>query len=227
MQDLYQFLTGHFWHALPILVAAVLALGITLERTRALFLVYPIRDTKAFFSKLRDYVMADRLAEAIAFCDQHKGKPMAQVVREGLLRAHQPEVVIEDGLSIALSEVGQKIHKRTQFLATIANVATLLGLFGTILGLIGSFKAVGSASAQERSAMLADGISTAMHATMMGLGVAIPCMVAFSYLMNRSNRLTSDMDQAAVRVLDMIRQRFYSADIDGFAGSSSKSRHVA
>ena len=94
----------------------------------------------------------------------------------------------------------------------------MLGLLGTIIGLIQSFEAVGNASAQERAALLATGISTAMNATMMGLGLAIPCMLAFSYLMNRANRLNADLDQSAIRTLDLLKQRYFSVDADGKKG---------
>jgi len=128
--------------------------------------------------------------------------------------AHQPEPLIESTLEISIHEAQQAIQKRTAFLSTIANVATLLGLFGTIAGLISSFEAVGAADPQQKSALLAAGISTAMNATMMGLAVAIPCMVAFSFLMSQSNRLVSEVEQAAVRVLDLLKQRYYSAQAD-------------
>ena len=127
------------------------------------------------------------------------------------MRAHQPDEMVEHGLEIAVGEATDRIRARTGFLSTIANVSTLLGLLGTILGLVQSFEAVGNANAQARSALLAAGISTAMNATMIGLGVAIPCMIAYSYLMNRSNRLVSELNRAAVRVLDMLKQRHYSA----------------
>jgi biopolymer transport protein ExbB/TolQ len=129
-----------------------------------------------------------------------------------LLRAHQPESLIENSLEIAIHEAQQSIQKRTAFLSTIANVATLLGLFGTIAGLIHSFEAVGQADPQQKSALLAAGISTAMNATMMGLAVAIPCMVAFSFLMNQSNRIVAEVEQSAVRILDLLKQRFYRVE---------------
>jgi biopolymer transport protein ExbB/TolQ len=124
--------------------------------------------------------------------------------------------LIENGLQLATHEATAAIQKRTSFLATIANVATLLGLLGTIAGLIASFEAVGHADPQQKSALLAAGISTAMNATMMGLGVAIPCMVAFSFLMNSTNRLIGDIDQAAIRVMDILKQRYYQAEAGGF-----------
>jgi biopolymer transport protein ExbB/TolQ len=97
-------------------------------------------------------------------------------------------------------------------LATIANVATLLGLFGTIAGLVQSFEAVGHADAQQKSALLSAGIATAMNATMLGLGVAIPCMIAFSFLMNRSNRLVADLEESSVQITDALKQRFYASE---------------
>ena len=94
----------------------------------------------------------------------------------------------------------------------LANVATLLGLFGTIAGLVTSFQAIGTSDAQERAELLAIGISQAMYATMLGLGVAIPCMVGFSFLMNKTNKLLSEVETSAVQILDIIKQRYFAAE---------------
>lgn len=213
MQGFINFIGENFFHVAPILAAGAIALIITLERTRALVFAFPMHRSQVFFEKIRNLIMSDRISEAIALCERYQGKPLANVVKEGLVRAHQPESLIEHGLQLAVGEALEKVQVRTAFLATIANVATLLGLFGTIVGLVQSFEAVGNANAQARSALLANGISTAMNATMMGLGVAIPCMVAFSYLMNKTNRLSAEIDRSAVRTLDLLKQRYYSADI--------------
>lgn len=204
------FIKDNFLHVLPIFIAAAIAIAIGVERTYALFVKYPIRNMDAFFARISDLVMAGRVSEAVAICDQLPEKPSASIVKLALLRAHQPEELIENGLGISVNKAAQTIQKRTQFLATIANVATLLGLFGTIAGLIAAFSAVGAAEATQKSALLAQGISTAMNATMLGLGVAIPSMVVFSYLMNRTNRLIGEVDQSAMQVLDILKQRFYS-----------------
>jgi biopolymer transport protein ExbB/TolQ len=212
MATFFDFIRTNFLHVAPIILAGMIAVGIIVERTRALFSVYPIHDVQGFFDKVQDLVLAGKLAEAISLCDRYSAKPSAVVVKQGLLRAHQPDQLIEHGLAIAVNDVSQKVQRRTSFLATIANVATLLGLFGTIAGLIASFEAVGHADAQQKSTLLAAGISMAMNATMMGLGVAIPCMVAFSFLMNRSNRLISEIDGAAVRTLDILKQRYFATE---------------
>lgn len=222
MLNFIEFLKNNFLHVGPIIVAGGFGLVIILERISSLVLHYPMKDSKAFFDKLRDLVMSDRIAEAIALCDTYKGKPVAQIVRDALLRAHEPEIMIEDGLDLAVTDATLRIQKRTQFLATIANVSTLLGLLGTIVGLIRSFEAVGSVSAQQRSTLLAAGISTAMNSTMLGLAVAIPCMIAFSYLMNHTNRLIVEADQAAVRILDLIRHRHYAAEIEISRGTNGQ-----
>lgn len=206
-----EFLKGNFLHVMPIFIAGGIALAIAVERTVALFSRYPIRNLDAFFARISELVMADKIADAISVCDQLPGKPSAQVVKLALLRAHQPEELIENGLGIGVNRAAQAIQKRTQFLATIANVATLLGLLGTIAGLIASFQAVGAADASQKSTLLANGISTAMNATMLGLAVAIPCMVLFSFLMNRTNRLIAEVDQSAMQAMDILKQKFYSA----------------
>lgn len=221
MGDFMQFLRDSFFHVAPILVAGAIAIAIIVERSRALFSRYPIRDAQGFFEKITDLVLAGKLAEAVAICDRNPGKPVAQVVKQALLRAHQPETLIEHGLQLAVGNAVQAIQKRTSFLATIANVATLLGLFGTIAGLIHSFEAVGHADPQQKSALLAAGISQAMNATMMGLAVAIPCMVAFSFLMNKSNRLVSDIEHAAIQAMDILKQRYYAAEVGAVRAAAS------
>ncbi|MBC7397554.1 MAG: MotA/TolQ/ExbB proton channel family protein [Bdellovibrionales bacterium] len=211
MNGMLQFVQENFMHVAPILAAGALGLIIIFERGLAIFWAYPLSNPRAFFDKIRNYILNERIGEAIALCEHYRGKPIANVVREGLLRAHQPESVIVHGLEIAVGEAQDRIQARVPFLAMIANVATLLGLLGTIMGLIQSFEAVGSASAQQRSALLAAGISTAMNATMFGLAVAIPCMVAFSFLTNRANRLAAETERSAVRVMELIKQRYFSA----------------
>lgn len=218
----FEFIQNHFMHVLPILLAGGFAIAIIGERAHALFVVYPIRNTAKFLDRITELVAGGKTAEAVALCDQSPSKPAAQVVKQALIRAHQPEPIIEHGISAAVGDWSDRIQRRTGFLATIANVATLLGLFGTILGLIQSFQAVGHADAQQKSELLAQGIATAMNATMLGLGVAIPCMVAFAFLVNRANRLVAETEHTAIRTLEILKARFY-----GFDEPATESAHEA
>lgn len=211
--ELLSFIQNHFWHAFPLLIAAVFAVAIIAERYKTLCVTYSMNNPQGFFEKISELLLQGKTAEAVALCDQYPSKPLSKVVKSALIRAHLPETMIHHGLEHAVGENTQTIHKRTSFLATIANVATLMGLFGTIAGLISSFEAVAHADPQQKSAMLSAGIATAMNATMMGLGVAIPCMVAYSFLMNRSNRLTAEMENAAVKIMELLKQRYYALDL--------------
>ncbi len=224
MGDYFEFIRNNFWHVAPLLIAGAFAAAIIVERVRALFQVYPIRNSESFFEKITDLVMAGKLGDAIAVCDKYPNKPAAKVAKQALLRAHQPENLIEQGLTLAVGEATQVITRRTSFLSTIANVSTLLGLFGTIAGLIHSFEAVGHADPQQKSALLAAGISSAMNATMLGLAIAIPCMVAFSFLINRTNRLVAEVDHSAVRTLDILKQRYYAAETEALNPRNTHSR---
>ena len=210
--NFFEFIKNNLSHVLPILLAGGFGFAIIVERAKALFMTYPIQDVKGFFNKISELVLGGKTAEAVTVCDGMQDKPLAQVVRAALIRSHLPESMIEHGLQVAVGEASQTIQKRTSFLSTIANVATLLGLFGTIAGLISSFEAVGHADAQQKSTLLAAGISTAMNATMLGLAVAIPCMIAYAFYINRANRLIADLENNAIRTLEIIKQSYYSVE---------------
>ena len=221
MGSLIRFCIQNFTHVAPILISGAVAAIIMIERYVALTKSYPMAGLDGFFERLRMLVMKDQINEAIALCERYRGKPVARIVREGLMRAHQPENLIQNGIEIVASESAERIQSRTAFLGTIANVATLFGLLGTIIGLVQSFQAVGSANAQQRSALLAQGISTAMNATMLGLGVAIPCMIAYAYLMSRTNKLVAEVEQSALLTIDILQQRYFSAAADNNSKDST------
>ena len=94
--------------------------------------------------------------------------------------------------------------KRLHYLSMLANVATLLGLLGTIHGLILSFQAVASADPAQKQALLAQGISVSMYTTALGLAVAIPAMVFFSFLTSRQNSLIEDMTEKCSKLTELL-----------------------
>lgn len=200
----FEFLANNFMHVAPILISGVIAIAIIAERSVTLFKTYSMQNPEGFIEKVRDQVARGQINEAMAFCQQNAGKPSAEVAREAIKRAHQPEELIINAIEITRNRFAEKIQKRTSYLATIANVATLLGLLGTIAGLIESFSAVGHADPQQKAAILANGISTAMNATMLGLGVAVPCMIVFSFFINKANRLIAELDETGLTVMDSI-----------------------
>ncbi len=199
-------------HLIPIVLLGAFAVLIMLERFLSLYLSLPLPNAKSFFNRVRELVSKDQTGEAIAMCEKNKRRPAANIMREGLLRAHQGEASVRNGIELALTDASQKISARTHFLATLANVATLLGLCGTVWGLIKSFSSVGELSAQQRAAAMASGISTAMNSTLLGLGVAIICMVGYSLLTNRANKLNSEIERAAISTMDAVTERYLASD---------------
>jgi biopolymer transport protein ExbB/TolQ len=97
--------------------------------------------------------------------------------------------------------------QRLNYLSLFANVATLLGLLGTIGGLQVSFSSLAAAEAAKKATMLAAGISQAMNTTAFGLIVAVPCMIMYTALSNKRDRLLKDLDEAVVRLTNYLKRR--------------------
>ncbi|MCB0361620.1 MAG: MotA/TolQ/ExbB proton channel family protein [Bdellovibrionales bacterium] len=118
-----------------------------------------------------------------------------------------------------ISAENAKLEKRTPLLSMIGNVATLVGLLGTITGMIKSFSAVSMASGAEKATLLSNGISEAMNCTAYGLVVAIPALFMYSILSNRTNDLIDDLNQASTKVLNWLCYSF-----ENIPGPKSKRR---
>jgi biopolymer transport protein ExbB/TolQ len=206
--SLIEFLKNNFFHVAPILMSGAIAGVIIFERFQTLFKTYTLENTEGFLKQIQALVTKGKTNDALALCLQYQGKPTAEVVKAALERANQPEELVMNTIEFTRNQYAEKIQKRTNYLAMIDNVATLLGLLGTIAGLIESFSAVGHADPQQKAALLANGISTAMNATMLGLAVAIPCMVIFSFFINKANRLISEVEAGGMTVHDSLQ--FYS-----------------
>jgi biopolymer transport protein ExbB/TolQ len=132
------------------------------------------------------------------------------VVLRGLKRANESEALdfraIQNAVDEGTLEVIPKLKERTNYLSMLANVATLTGLMGTIYGLIISFAAVGSTqvSEEDKSRYLAKGIAAAMNTTIFGLMVAIPTLIAYTYISNRTNKIIDDLDEHLVKLINLI-----------------------
>lgn len=114
---------------------------------------------------------------------------------------------IQEGVDEAAIDEMPKLSKRLNYLALFANIATLLGLLGTIAGLQVSFDSLATVEAAQKAVMLSKGISQAMNTTAFGLIVAIPCMVMYTVLSNQRDRIAKDLDEALVRLLNYMRKK--------------------
>jgi biopolymer transport protein ExbB len=189
-----------------ILVAGVFAMAIAFERLFYTFFRANINAT-AFMAQIQKLVMANNIDRAIKLCNAEPHAVLPRVVKAGLTRANLTEKEIESAVEEAVLEVGPMIGKRTPYLGMLANVATLLGLLGTIQGLILAFDAVARASAEMKQTLLAQGISVAMFTTAWGLMVAIPTMILQSIIQGRSNKILDDIDQYGLKTVNLLTAR--------------------
>lgn len=180
---------------------AVIALAI--ERTRTLYFKYAM-NVGDFTSKIQSLVLSRKHEEAIVMCAQLEDKPLAQAFKVILEKSDRDDETIFQAQDIAMSEVVPLYTKRLHYLSMFANVATLLGLLGTIHGLILSFQAVAQADPALKQALLANGIAVSMYTTALGLAVAIPAMVIYSLLVSRQNELLEQLTEKCSKLTEIL-----------------------
>ena len=189
-----------------IVFVMIVGVGIMIERFIFLFVKYNI-NAKAFMGQIQKLVMANNIDRAIKLCNAAPNAALPKVIKAGLTRANKGELEISNAIEEATLEVVPIVTKRTPTLGGVANVATLLGLLGTIIGLIQAFSALESAAPDQRAAALAKGISIAMNTTAFGLIVAIPCMSAQMFLAAVTKKILEEIDQYSVKLENLLVSR--------------------
>lgn len=186
-----------------ILFTGIAALALVVERARTLYFDYGL-NVDEFTNKIQTLVLGKKNEEAIIACAQLETKPLARAFKLILEKSDRDDETIFQAQDIAMAETVPLYTKRLHYLSMLANVSTLLGLLGTIHGLILSFQAVAQADPAEKQAMLASGIAVSMYTTALGLAVAIPAMVAFSFLTSRQNYLLEQMTEKCSKLAEIL-----------------------
>jgi biopolymer transport protein ExbB len=162
-------------------------------------------NSKEFFAQVRKLVAGGNIDRAIKLCEAGE-YPTLQLVKAGLTHANKGPDEIDAAMSEKIGELKPAIEKRIGALWSLANIATLIGLLGTVFGLIHTFAKVADAtlSQAERSRALANGIAEAMYNTAIGLGIAVACMIAHLILHQRAKNITHDLDATQERVFNLL-----------------------
>lgn len=210
MQDFGKFLLDGGVAVYGMLFLSAFGIAVTAERIKALYFRYSI-DTDNFVKKIRAMLISDKIEEAIGFCCSQKEALLPKVVKAVLERADRDDENIKNAQEIATMEIVPLVTQRLGYLAMIANVATLIGLLGTIHGLIQSFQAVSFADPAQKQTLLAQGISVSMNTTAMGLFVAIPVMIIYSFLQARQNKMIEEIVGGSAKVVDILISRNYQS----------------
>lgn len=203
-------LAGFFKHGglfmyFNLLISAIV-IALVIERTVFQLTKYRV-NSKEFFAQVRKLVNANDLDRAIKLCEAgNGGYPTLQLVKSGLTVANRGADEIDAAMSEKLAELKPSVEKGIGSLWSLANIATLVGLLGTVLGLIHTFGAVSAPglSAADRQRILANGIAEAMYNTAMGLGIAVICMIAHLILHQRAKTITHDLDATQERVFNLL-----------------------
>ncbi len=199
------FMGGGTWMWV-ILALQIVATAIIIERMVFLFRkrkITELNHVKTYEEKIRKGELQEVIKMAEADSATH---PVARAVKAGATAAMNfgGKDEIQGKMDEVLLKETEIIEQRTPFLAMLANVGTLTGLLGTIVGMIKSFSAITNANPMEKATLLSTGISEAMNTTAYGLIMAIPTLIFFAILMNRSKRLTDDLHQSALKVYNWL-----------------------
>ncbi|MBI4924492.1 MAG: MotA/TolQ/ExbB proton channel family protein, partial [Bdellovibrio sp.] len=168
-----------------IFASAIVLIIVGLERLISLYYRLSYQ-TEGAIENIRSNILSQKYTDAIQVCNSSAQAPDLAVVKSALLAVENGREAMRSALGGALLEVTHKCEARLPFLALIANVSTLLGLFGTITGLIKTFAAIGNADATEKAKMLGIGISEAMYSTASGLAVGIAAMIVHTICTSKS-----------------------------------------
>ena len=183
-------------------IVVVFAIGAAIAIERWIYLTKASISNKALWKQVTPYIKAGKFTEAVSLTAKSKAA-VATILGYGLKRSATAKRRddIEKAMEESLMEVMPRLEKRTHYLATFANIATLLGLLGTIFGLTAAFAAVGAADPSQRSAFLAAGISQALNTTAFGLMIAVPAMIAHAFLVGKVEGIVEQVDEVSVRLV--------------------------
>ena len=187
----------------PIAFMSVFAVSVLAERFFVLFFKTNI-NKDAFMRGLKKHIYAGDLDKAISFVASQKRTPLTAVVKAGLINVPKGEAEVQAAMDEASLRESPILEKRTGYLSMIGNVSTLFGLLGTIIGLIKCFGAVAQVDPATKATVLSLGISEAMNCTAFGLVVAIPSLLAFSFLQGRTQHMLDDLNETTVGLLNLI-----------------------
>jgi biopolymer transport protein ExbB/TolQ len=188
------------------LVVFVFALSIVTERLFILMFRLRINE-KAFISAVEKLVMAGNFDRAIKLCSNHEGAAVPRVVRAGLVNARLGASAVGSAVEEAVSEVMPQVTRRAGILWGVANLATLIGLVGTVFGLIQAFAAISLAAPDQKSTLLTEGIAHAMSNTAFGLSIAVTCVFFHMLIAAVTKGVIEGIEHSSIRIENILARR--------------------
>lgn len=162
-------------------------------------------DKQDFTEQLYGMILRGDLRQALTYCDA-RPTPLTNTLKAGLVQVlnHRPDEEVQVAMDASVLRETPKVEGWTSFLAVFSNLATLLGLIGTIIGMIKSFQAVSKVGAAEKATLLSEGISEALHCTAFGLIVAVIAIIGYGVFQIRIGHLINDMTESSMTLLNLV-----------------------
>ncbi len=194
------FMAGGFW-MYPILAVQIVSMALIFERYYALYLKRSL-NARDIVDHMEKDIKSAQFDHIVSKTSRSGNEALTALTKVGVQSTldHSGREELQHKMDEILIEESGRVDSRLGFISMLANVATLLGLLGTIVGLIKSFSGIANATAAEKARILAEGVGEAMSATAYGLIVAVPALIAFAILQNRANTLVEDLHKAALRM---------------------------
>jgi len=190
----------------PILLCSIVALALIIER---LWYLHKMDiDSQEFLANILDKIKRHQIKEALQFCDNTE-HPMSNILKAGILKYDRPRSQIKEAIEDASLYEVPKLEKNLPLLATIAHISPLLGLLGTVTGMVVSFHTIQTKSVTAYPVSpgdLAGGVWQALLTTVAGLLVAIPAFVAYNYLASRINNIVLGIEKASTELVNFLTE---------------------
>ena len=189
-------------------IALVWFVGLVIALERFGFIVRVGAGNRRMWAKVQPLLEVGRFRDAHNAVS-NSGTALAHILRCGITRIQtaRSRDDIEKALKESLVEVIPRLEKRTDYLSSLANIGMLMGLLGTVIGLIGAFAAVAQANPAEKASLLAASISVAMHNTALGLVTAITLLLAHLYLETKTTEIVDSLEVASIKFLNALHER--------------------
>ena len=191
------------WLMAPIILCAIIALGIVLERFWSLQQkrVIPEDLTGKVWGWVEQSALDHKRIQSL-----HQGSPLGQILAAGLINRNQERLVMKDSIEDTGRHVVHELERYLDTLGTVAAISPLLGLLGTVIGMVKVFTAITTHGVGDPT-VLAGGIAEALITTAAGLTVAIPALIAYRYYRSRVDTLVVDMEKEAIKLVEALHRR--------------------
>jgi biopolymer transport protein ExbB len=204
MSSLLHFFAAGGWVMYPLLALSLLAVGVIIERLLSYRTI--ANDSPGLLNEILSDCEQGEFDQAITTCQKRPG-PVAACLGTVLMHRDQPVEDIERNVQEVGEEFFLKLERFLPILDTTTTISPLLGLLGTLFGMIGTFQAIAASKSQGSRDSILSGVGEALYATATGLTIAVICFVAYNYFSSRQKAVTSETEQSATKLINALRSK--------------------